>query len=1416
MAEKVLVVGGGGREHALAWKLAQSPQVQQVLVAPGNAGTANCGKICNSEVSVSNHAILAQFCKDHHVGLVVVGPEVPLAAGMVDDLTAAGVPCFGPSAKAAQLEASKSFSKAFMERHGIPTARYGSFTAAEEACSYIRTADFPALVVKASGLAAGKGVIVAGDREEACRAVMDIMKDRAFGSAGETVVVEELLEGEEVSCLCFSDGSCVSAMPPAQDHKRLQDGDLGPNTGGMGAYCPTPQVSPELLQEIRDTVLQKTVDGMRKEGTPYVGVLYAGLMLTKQGLKVLEFNCRFGDPECQVLLPLLKSDLYEVILNTMSGKLLSSVPAWHRDSSAVTVVMASAGYPGSYKKGVEITGLSQVEDSGVQVFHAGTALKEGGVVSSGGRVLTVTAVKPSLESALQAANQGVAAVGFPGAVYRRDIGHRAIAHLKRDRRGLTYKDCGVDIDAGNKLVEMIKPLAKKTSRPGCNAELGGFAGLFDLKQAGFADPILVSGTDGVGTKLRIAQACGRHGGLGQDLVAMCVNDVLAQGAEPLFFLDYFSCGRLDVDVAAAVVGGVAAACKLAGCALLGGETAEMPGVYAEGEYDLAGFCVGAVERGALLPRLEDIREGDLLVGVASSGVHSNGFSLVSKVLQRANLEYSSPALFADSGQTVGDVLLTPTKIYSHLLQPILRSGAVKAFAHITGGGLLENIPRVLPQELAVDLDASRWSIPPVFSWLHEEGGLSEEEMARTFNCGLGAVLVVAPVDAQRVLCELQAHEEAWIVGSLAHKRQGAKQVVVHNLKRSLQAAGAALNKEPAVDQKMPCKRIRIADCVDGSVLSQVQDSGLQVVDAKLNCDRRGLTYKDCGVDIDAGNKLVEMIKPLAKKTSRPGCNAELGGFAGLFDLKQAGFADPILVSGTDGVGTKLRIAQACGRHGGLGQDLVAMCVNDVLAQGAEPLFFLDYFSCGRLDVDVAAAVVGGVAAACKLAGCALLGGETAEMPGVYAEGEYDLAGFCVGAVERGALLPRLKDIREGDLLVGVASSGVHSNGFSLVSKVLQRANLEYGSPALFADSGRTVGDVLLTPTKIYSHLLQPILRSGAVKAFAHITGGGLLENIPRVLPQELAVDLDASRWSIPPVFSWLHEEGGLSEEEMARTFNCGLGAVLVVAPVDAQRVLCELQAHEEAWIVGSLAHKRQGAKQVVVHNLKRCLNKEPAVEQNVGFHSNGEMPRKRTRVAVLISGTGTNLQALIEQAKRPSSSAEIVVVISNRPRVQGLMKASKAGIQTRVVDHKLFGSRAEFDGTIDRVLEEFGVELVCLAGFMRILTGTFVKKWNGKLLNIHPSLLPSFKGVNAQKQALQAGVRVTGCTVHFVAEEVDAGAIIVQEAVSVRAGDTEESLSDRIREAEHRAFPAALELVASGAVRLREDGRIVWEPSSSS
>uniref|UniRef100_A0A4W3JIR0 Trifunctional purine biosynthetic protein adenosine-3 n=1 Tax=Callorhinchus milii TaxID=7868 RepID=A0A4W3JIR0_CALMI len=759
MAERVLVIGSGGREHTLAWKLAQSPHVLQVLVAPGNAGTAGIGKISNSAVSVSNHAILAQYCKDHNIGLVVVGPEAPLAAGIVDDLTAAGVKCFGPSAKAAQLEASKQFAKDFMDRHSIPTARWKAFTNPQEACSFIQSADFSALVVKASGLAAGKGVIVAADKAEACKAVQDILQDKAFGAAGETVVVEELLEGEEISCLCFTDGITVACMPPAQDHKRLLDGDQGPNTGGMGAYCPAPQVSKDVLQKIKENVLQKSIDGMRQEGTPYVGVLYAGLMLTRDGPKVLEFNCRFGDPECQVILPLLRSDLYEVVKATVDGNLANAIPSWLDTSVAVTVVLASGGYPGNYAKDQEITGVSVAKDAGLQVFHAGTALKGGKVVTSGGRVLAVTAVDKDLIRAVEQANSGAAIIQFQGAVSRKDIAHRAIAFLKH--RSLTYKDSGVDIAAGNALVHSIKPLAASTRRPGCNAELGGFAGLFDLKAAGYSDPILVSGSDGVGTKLKIAQMCNNHSTLGQDLVAMCVNDILAQGAEPLFLLDYFACGKLDVDVAHVVIGGIAEACKMAGCALLGGETAEMPGLYAPGDYDLAGFAVGAVERGQMFPQLEAICAGDVIIGVASSGLHSNGFSLVRRILEKSSLQCSSPAPCGPTTQTLGELLLTPTRIYVKALLPILRSGHVRAYAHITGGGLLENIPRALPGNLGVEL------------------GENEYEMARTFNCGIGAVLVVDKEKAQDVLQCVQHHEEAWIIGNVMQYKPGYLSSSVH-------------------------------------------------------------------------------------------------------------------------------------------------------------------------------------------------------------------------------------------------------------------------------------------------------------------------------------------------------------------------------------------------------------------------------------------------------------------------------------------------------------------------------------------------------------------------------------------------------------------------------------------------------------
>ena len=333
--------------------------------------------------------------------------------------------------------------------------------------------------------------------------------------------------------------------------------------------------------------------------------------------------------------------------------------------------------------------------------------------------------------------------------------------------GLTYAEAGVDIDAGNALVEAIKPLARATRRAGADASLGGFGALFDLKAAGYDDPLLVSTTDGVGTKLKIAIETGLRGTVGIDLVAMCVNDLLAQGAEPLLFLDYYATGKLDVETAKRVVAGIAEGCRQAGCALSGGETAEMPGMYGDGDYDLAGFCVGAVERDALLPRLDDQQPGDLLIGLGSSGPHSNGYSLVRRIVEKSGLSWTDPAPFAP-GKTLAQALMTPTRIYIAAMMPLIRAGLIKACAHITGGGLIENPPRVLADGVTANFDWNAWDMPAVFQWRQATGGVADEEMRRTFNCGVGLMLVVAPQDAEPVLAALlQAGEDAFVCGQLA-------------------------------------------------------------------------------------------------------------------------------------------------------------------------------------------------------------------------------------------------------------------------------------------------------------------------------------------------------------------------------------------------------------------------------------------------------------------------------------------------------------------------------------------------------------------------------------------------------------------------------------------------------------------------
>ncbi|WP_394689936.1 phosphoribosylformylglycinamidine cyclo-ligase [Hoeflea sp.] len=340
------------------------------------------------------------------------------------------------------------------------------------------------------------------------------------------------------------------------------------------------------------------------------------------------------------------------------------------------------------------------------------------------------------------------------------------------KNGLTYADAGVDIDAGNEMVNRIKPLVRATRRPGADGEIGGFGGLFDLKAAGFTDPVLVAANDGVGTKLKVAIESGIHDTVGIDLVAMCVNDLVVQGAEPLFFLDYFATGKLDPDQGAAIVGGIAKGCLDAGCALIGGETAEMPGMYRDGDYDLAGFAVGAAERGQLLPS-GDLGEGDVLLGLASSGVHSNGYSLVRRIVEISGLGYDTQAPF-DAAQSLGDALMTPTRIYvKSILSAIRETGAIKALAHITGGGFPENLPRVMPEGLAADIDLAAMTVPPVFSWLAKTGGVQPEEMLRTFNCGVGMVLVAGADDAERLTEALEAAGETVVrLGQLSVRQDG--------------------------------------------------------------------------------------------------------------------------------------------------------------------------------------------------------------------------------------------------------------------------------------------------------------------------------------------------------------------------------------------------------------------------------------------------------------------------------------------------------------------------------------------------------------------------------------------------------------------------------------------------------------------
>lgn len=424
---RVLVVGGGGREHALVWKLAQSRLVKKIYAAPGNPGIAELAAC--ADIAADDLKGLADFAERNSVDLTVVGPELPLTLGIVDEFEERGLRIFGPTKSAAQIEGSKVFAKEFMKRYHIPTASFRIFESREEAVDFVRSAEVP-IVVKADGLAAGKGAVIPKDNNEAVKIVDDMMVRKLYREAGSKVVVEHFLTGEELTVMAFTDGRSVFPMLSSQDHKQIYDGDKGPNTGGMGAYAPTPVVSEKLMETIKEEILEPAIEGLSSEGRMYKGVLYAGLMITDRGPKVLEFNCRFGDPEAQAVLPLLESDLAEIFCHIVDGDLNADRIKW-RDKYAVCVVLASAGYPLKYQRGKQIKGLKRLAGREALVFHAGTRLEANRLYTNGGRVLGVTAVEKTLPEAIDKAYSAVKKISFEGMQYRKDIGARGLKQRTR-------------------------------------------------------------------------------------------------------------------------------------------------------------------------------------------------------------------------------------------------------------------------------------------------------------------------------------------------------------------------------------------------------------------------------------------------------------------------------------------------------------------------------------------------------------------------------------------------------------------------------------------------------------------------------------------------------------------------------------------------------------------------------------------------------------------------------------------------------------------------------------------------------------------------------------------------------------------------------------------------------------------------
>ena len=759
---RVLVLGSGGREQAITWACREA----------------------------GHDVTLAATATDDEIrahDLVIPGPETLLADGIADRSAALGVACFGPGADLARLETSKGHSRDLAVALGIPGPAHARFDAgaADAAIAWWQRLDAP-VVVKLDGLAAGKGVEVP-DGDDAIRAAIVDMASRG------PFVLEERMHGPECSLLALCDGRRAIALPLAQDHKRIGEGDTGPNTGGMGAYAPAPlrtidghDLDPEHLLEV---FVQPVLDHLAARGTPYIGVLYAGLMLTHDGPRLIEYNCRFGDPETQAVLPLLdpdRVDLATVALACTQGALDTVIDAVCNGrrtvptvGAACSVVAAAENYPGPPRTGMTVlaAGFPSVTEACRSVDDADAILFPAGVDAdgrvSGGRVLAVTGTGLDLATARTRAYAALDGIAFDGMQVRRDIAWRAPGAALR-----SYAAAGVDIAEGNRAVERMRADVERTLTPAVLRGVGSFGGVIDLSAAaGMVEPVLVASTDGVGTKVELAARLGRVRSVGTDIVNHCIDDVLVQAARPLFFLDYIAASVLDADLVADVVAGMADACAAAGCALLGGETAEMPGVYAPGAFDVAGTLIGIADRANLLPR-DDVAVGHRLIALAPNGPHTNGYSFLRKLFDWFPMDVVPAGL----DRPLGDALLEPHRSYLDVLGPLLdgpSGSAVSALAHITGGGLPENVPRVLPDGVDARIHLGSWPTPPLFALVRDLAvGVDTEELHRMLNMGVGMVIVCPPDRVDEVRAAID--EDTWVIGELVAGTPGERRVILES------------------------------------------------------------------------------------------------------------------------------------------------------------------------------------------------------------------------------------------------------------------------------------------------------------------------------------------------------------------------------------------------------------------------------------------------------------------------------------------------------------------------------------------------------------------------------------------------------------------------------------------------------------